>query len=197
MDLDEAAIRNDRVSARLYGYARSPFERHLVQNAKSGSRPGSEQDMDAAAHQLVREMRPECLYVLGPGTTTQRIACALNLHSTLLGVDAILDRKLIGTDVDESTLLRLMSGRESRIVVGVLGGQGSLFGRGNQQISPTVIRNAGPENIVVLSSIEKLIALGGEPLRVDTGDVELDERLAGHIKVRTGEDRSVIYKVAS
>ncbi len=197
MDLDEAAIRNDRVSARLYGYARSPFERHLVQNAKSGSRPGSEQDMDAAAHQLAREMRPECLYVLGPGTTTQRIACALNLHSTLLGVDAVLDRKLIGIDVDESTLLRLMSGRESRIVVGVLGGQGSLFGRGNQQISPKIIRHAGPENIVVLSSIEKLIALGGEPLRVDTGDVELDERLAGHIKVRTGEDRSVIYKVAS
>lgn len=197
MDLDEAAIRNDTMSARLYGYARSPFERHLVQNAKSGSRPGSEQDLDAAAHQLARGMRPNCLYILGPGTTTQRIASALKLHSTLLGVDAVLDGKMVGTDVDESTLLRLMSGRETRIVVGVLGGQGSLFGRGNQQISPRVIREAGLDHIMVFSSIEKLIALGNAPLRVDTGDLELDERLTGYIHVQTGNDHSVIHKVAS
>ncbi|MFC9557026.1 ATP-NAD kinase family protein [Rhodococcus sp. NPDC056960] len=196
IDLDEAAIRTDTMSARLYGYACSPFERHLVQNAKSGTRPGSEQDLDAAAHQLAREMQPDCLYILGPGTTTQRIARALKLPSTLLGVDAVLDGTVIGSDVDEETLLRLMSGRQARIVVGVLGGQGSLFGRGNQQISAQVIRAAGIDNLIVLSSIDKLIALGSAPLRVDTGDAQLDEMLAGHIRIRTGHDHSVVHKVA-
>ncbi len=91
MDLDEEAIREDRLSARLYGYAVSPFERHLVQNAKSGSRAGSERDLDAAARQLANSMQPGCRYVLGPGTTTRRVAEALGLGSTLLGVDVILD----------------------------------------------------------------------------------------------------------
>lgn len=196
MDLDEEAIREDRLSARLYGYAVSPFERHLVQNAKSGSRAGSERDLDAAARQLANTMQAGCLYILGPGTTTRRVADALGLPSTLLGVDVILDGQLIGADVDEHSLLHFMGNHEARVVVSVLGGQGSLFGRGNQQISSKVIEKAGLDNILVLASLDKLIALDNSPLRVDTGDAELDTRLAGYIRVHTGHDRSTILRIA-
>lgn len=37
MDLDEHAFREGRVTARLYGYVRVPYEEQLVQNLKSGS----------------------------------------------------------------------------------------------------------------------------------------------------------------
>ena len=195
MDLDEAAIREDRVSARLYGYAISPYERLLSQNAKSGSRPGDEVSLDAAARQTANGMKPGCLYILGPGTTTRRVAAALGLRSTLLGVDAILDGKLVGADLDEVSLLRLMEGRESHLVVGVLGGQGSLFGRGNQQISADVIRRVGRDRIIVLSTMDKLVSLQSVPLRVDTGDAEVDAMLTGYMRIEVGCERSVLFKV--
>ncbi|WP_284045688.1 ATP-NAD kinase family protein [Paractinoplanes maris] len=195
MDLDEAAFRGDRLSARLHGYARSPYERHLSQNAKAGSGVGSEASLQVAARQVAAGMRPGCLYILGPGTTTRRVADALGLPSTLLGVDAVMDGRVVGADLDEQALLEVMRGRETWIVVGVLGGQGSLFGRGNQQISAEVIRRAGRERIIVLSSLEKLIALRTAALHVDTGDAEVDAMLAGYIRIETGPDRSTLYKV--
>lgn len=197
MDLDEAAIRQDRVSARLFGYARSPFERRLAQNAKAGPSPSEDAVLDATARQIAAAMRPGRLYILGPGTTTRRVADALGVPSTLLGVDAVLDGAVIGLDLDERALLRLMERREAHIIVGVLGGQGSLFGRGNQQISAAVIRRVGRDRIIVIASTEKLIALGGAPLRVDTGDDEIDAILTGHIRVETGPGRSTRFRLTA
>jgi predicted polyphosphate/ATP-dependent NAD kinase len=197
MDIDEAAMRNDQVLARLYGYARSPHERHLVQNAKAGSVPDEYQALDAVSRQVVRQMQSGCLYLLGPGTTTRRVMTELGLPSTLLGVDAVMDGVLVGVDLNEQALIRLMEGRETRIIVGVLGGHGSLFGRGNQQISAEVIRRVGREHIIVISSIDKLLSLDAGCLRVDTGDVEVDAMLSGHIRVHTGPDRSVFFRVRS
>lgn len=195
MDLDEAAIREDRVSARLFGYAVSPYERLLVQNAKSGSRPGEDAALDAVARQVAAAMLPGCLYILGPGTTTRRVARALDLPSTLLGVDAVLDGRIAGLDLDEAGLLALMDGRESQLIVGILGGQGSLFGRGNQQISASVIRKVGRDRITAIASAEKLIALGNEPLHVDTGDAGIDAMLAGYMRVQTAPGNSTVFKV--
>ena len=195
MDLDEAAIRGDRLSARLYGYARSPYERHLSQNAKAGSGAGGEASLRLAAQQVADGMRPGRLYLLGPGTTTRRVADALGLPCTLLGVDAVVDGRSAGLDLDEQAILGAMQGRETWIVVGVLGGQGSLFGRGNQQISAEVIRRAGRDHIIVVSSLEKLIALETASLHVDTGDAEVDAMLAGYVRIETGPNRSTLFKV--
>nr|WP_221381536.1 ATP-NAD kinase family protein [Actinoplanes polyasparticus] len=195
MDLDEAAFRGDRLSARLYGYARSPYERHLSQNAKAGSGASGETALRLAAQQVAAGMKPGHLYILGPGTTTRRVADALDLPSTLLGVDAVLDGKSVGADLDEQALLDLMQGRETWIVVGVLGGQGSLFGRGNQQISAAVIRQVGRDHIIVISSLEKLLALETASLHVDTGDAEVDAMLAGYVRIETGPNRSTLFKV--
>lgn len=195
MDLDEDAVRAGTVLAQLYGYARSPFERRLVQNAKAGSSPGESETLDAVARQLADGMEDGRIYILGPGTTTRRLADALGIPSTLLGVDAVRDRQAIGLDLDERALLRIIEGHEAEIIVSVLGGQGSLFGRGNQQISAEVIRKVGRNRIKVISSIEKLINLPAGALQVDTGDPEVDAMLSGHIPVVTGPDRTTVVKV--
>lgn len=195
MDLDEDAIRAGRVSAHLYGYARSPYERRLVQNAKAGSVTGENEALDAVARQVAAQMRPDHLYILGPGTTTRRVADALSIPSTLLGVDAVLNGEAIGLDLDEQALLRAMEGRETEIIVGVLGGQGSLFGRGNQQISAEVIRRVGRHRIQVISTVQKLIALSTGALQVDTGDPEMDAMLTGHLLVLTGPGRTTLVRV--
>lgn len=195
MDLDEDAIRTGTVSARLYGYARSPFERRLAQNAKAGAVPGETETLDAAARHLAKGMRDGTVYIVGPGTTTRRVSDALGIASTLLGVDAILDGKAVGLDLNEQALLRIISGRRAEILVGVLGGQGSLFGRGNQQISAEVIRRVGRDNINVIATVEKLINLPAAALQVDTGDAEIDAMLTGHIPVITGPGRTALVRV--
>lgn len=195
MDLDEDGIRHDRISARLHGYALSPYERRLSQNAKAGANPGEEAVLDAVARNTAAKMRPDCLYILGPGTTTRRVANALDLPSTLLGVDAVSNGRLVGRDLDERGILRLMDGRETFLIMGILGGQGSLFGRGNQQISAQVIRRAGRDHIIVIAALEKLIALDGQPLRVDTGDAEIDAMLTGHLRISTGIEQDIIFRV--
>ena len=70
---------------------------------------------------------------------------------------------------------KLINGKDAKIVVTPIGGQGFIFGRGNQQISSKVIRQVGLDNIVVVATKGKLDRL--ESLRVDTGDPELDEQL--------------------
>jgi predicted polyphosphate/ATP-dependent NAD kinase len=94
-------------------------------------------------------------------------------------------------------LLELLEDRPAKIVVTPIGGQGYLFGRGNQQISPEVIRKAGRENIIVVSTIEKIIALTGRPLLVDTGDTGVDQLLSGYMKVVTGYGERLVYRVAT
>jgi predicted polyphosphate/ATP-dependent NAD kinase len=195
MDIDEESVRRDRVSTRLHGYARSPHLRHLSQNAKAGSIPGEHHALEAVSRQIASEMLPGCLYILGPGTTTRRVASALGLPSTLLGIDAILDGEMIGLDLNEAALLRLMNGRATYLVVGVLGGHGSLFGRGNQQISAEVIRRAGRTHIIAVASVDKLLALEARCLHVDTGDAEVDAMLTGFLPIRTAPDRSMVFQV--
>ncbi len=197
MDIDEVAMREDRMAARLYGYAQSPHHRQLTQNAKAGSSFSENVALEAVSRQLAREMRPGCLYILGPGTTTRRVMSALGLPKTLLGVDAVLDGTLVGADLNENALLQLMQGRETYIVVSVLGGHGSLFGRGNQQISAEVIRQVGRDHIQVVTTLEKLIALDAGALHVDTGDEEIDAMLSGYMPLHTAPDRKVYFKVRS
>ncbi|MBB4439931.1 MULTISPECIES: ATP-NAD kinase family protein [Rhizobium] len=147
------------------------------------------------ARQIAKGMRDGQVYILGPGTTTRRVAEALGIKTTLLGVDALLDREVIGLDLDEKTLLSIIEGRRAEIVFSVLGGQGSLFGRGNQQISAEVIRRVGRDNIKIISTAEKLINLPSGALQVDTGDAEIDAIMAGYIPVITAPGRTMLVKV--
>jgi len=53
----------------------------------------------------------------------------------------------------------------------------------------------GRENIIVIASKEKLLALEGRPLLVDSGDEKLNQQLSGYIQVITGFMEIVMYKV--
>jgi predicted polyphosphate/ATP-dependent NAD kinase len=175
MDVDEKAFRKGRLSAELYGYMLAPYEPHLIQANKLAS-PITEselRDQAGIAVYVIDNMKVDVIYVLGPGTTTRAIAGVLDARKTLLGVDLFLNKNLISSDVNETQILETIHGRPAQIIVTPIGGQGFIFGRGNQQISAKVIRQVGLDNIVVIATASKLRSLQG--LRVDTGDPDLDE----------------------
>jgi len=206
MDIDEEAFRQGIVSAKLYGYLKVPFQRRLLQGLKTPSSPGEQAAMAAIAADVVSNMEGGWLYIIGPGTTTRAITSRLGLDKTLIGVDVVRGERreergerggrLVATDVNESQLLKLLEGRNAKIIVTPIGGQGYIFGRGNQQISPKVIEKVGKENIIVVSTTGKIHSLRGRPLWVDTGDRAVDEMLGGHIRVVTGYNEQIIYRVS-
>lgn len=197
MDVDEEAFRENRLSAKLYGYMLVPYEPELIQGVKEAS-PSTEDELHnqaaIALHFIERVMEPDTIYILGPGTTTRAIAALLNEKKTLLGVDLLLNGKIIKHDANESEILEAIHSKRAKIVVTPIGGQGFIFGRGNQQISPRIIRLVGLENIIILATKHKLKGLSS--LRVDTGDAELDQALRGYRRVIVdyGEERLVPVK---
>jgi len=196
MDVDEDALREGRLSARLFGYARVPAERHLVQGPKMASF-SEDAVLDALAAQVVAGLETGVVYLLGPGRTTKLILKHLGLDGTLLGVDAVRDGKLIGRDLTATQIEEIVDGSRAKIVVSVIGGQGYIFGRGNQQIGPGVIRSVGRDNIIVVATQRKLVSLEGSRLLADTGDRALDEQLQGYIRVRTGPGQSAMMRLAA
>lgn len=196
MDIDEEAFRQGIVAARLYGYLNIPFQRRLVQGLKTASDPGEKAATEAIAWEVVDGMDGETLYIIGPGTTTRAIAARLGVPKTLLGVDVVRGGELVAADANESQLLALLEERLAKIVVTPIGGQGYIFGRGNQQISPRVIEQVGKEHIIVVSTAAKIQGLGGRPLLVDTGDREVDRMLSGYIRVVTGYREQAVYRVS-
>lgn len=121
----------------------------------------------------------------------------LGLEGTLLGVDAVLDGAVIGRDLASRALEELVVQRPARLILGIVGGQGFIFGRGNQQIAAPVIRAIGRDNIILLASQRKILGLGENLLRADTGDPAVDAMLAGYIRVRVAPGRSTLMRVTS
>jgi len=196
MDIDEDAFRSGAVTSKLYGYLRVPEESRYVQSVKTGGIIAEKEALAGIAADVIDKMDDDdCYFIIGPGTTTRVIMDSLRINNTLLGVDIVSNRQLIASDVSENQLIDLIKGHRTKIVVTVIGGQGHLFGRGNQQLSPKVIREVGIKNIIVIATKEKLAALSGRPLLVDTGDEGLNKELSGYIRVTTGFEDYVIYKV--
>lgn len=101
---------------------------------------------------------------------------------------------LAGEDLNEKVILDLFEEHRRRvIIVTPLGGNGFIFGRGNKQFTPQVIRATGPRNVRVVATRHKLQSL--DCLRVDTGDLELDEALRGWQTVTVGYRESRMIKV--
>ena len=198
-DIDEEAFRHDVVRSRFYGELLVPGEGRYLQHTKVGGRESPDLVADDIADWLVENMEPGRTYLIGPGSTTAAIMTRLQLPNTLLGVDVIRDGTLLAADVDEDTLLAQLhqAPGESTIVVTVIGGQGNLFGRGNQQFSPAVIRRVGLENILIVAAKSKIAALQGRPLLVDTNDPQLDAELCGWRTVVTGYDDRILYRVGT
>ncbi|MFB6875766.1 ATP-NAD kinase family protein [Streptomyces sp. NPDC056323] len=198
MDRDEDALGEGRVTSRLFGWLPVPDVPVRVQQRKTGSTAASPGAVGGIAAE-VAERVGEGLLVLGPGSTTRAVAAALGTDVSLTGVDALALRpghppRIVARDAREDTLLAL---GPAWLALSPIGGQGFLLGRGNQQISPRVLRAAGGrERLLVLCTETKLAALGGRPLLLDTGDDALDAELSGHLPVITGRRRTSLYRLA-
>jgi predicted polyphosphate/ATP-dependent NAD kinase len=142
------------------------------------------------------EANPDTLFLLGPGSTIQGIASALGIEKTLLGIDAVVGGKTIAKDVNETEILRLLDRYpKAQLVVSPIGGQGFILGRGNLQVSPTVLRRIGTRNVIVVATPSKLAAT--PVLRVDTGDPNLDEefRAREYLFVLVGYRTSKLHPI--
>lgn len=195
-DIDETAFRSGTVKSKYYGEMWVPESLRYMQQVKSGGREDESLVVEEIAADFVASMDPEMIYFMGSGSTTAAIMRQLELPNTLLGVDVIQGNEVLIADAYESQLRELASTRPCKIVVTVIGGQGHLFGRGNQQFSPAVIDAVGEDNIIVVATKTKLEALPNG-IVVDTGDYQLDQRLSGYIRVTTGFEDAVICPVSA
>ncbi len=200
VDLDEEKYRRDEWAVRLYMTARTPFEPAYIQTTKALI-VGADEDAvkeDIAAH-LREEIEAgrDTLFLLGPGSTVKAVGRALNIDKTLLGVDAIADRRMVGKDLNEQQILELLPRyRQRKLVLSPIGAQGFLLGRGNQQLSPKVVRQIGADNIIVLATPAKLART--PLLRFDSGDSTLDSDMISRkfLAVIVGYHRTKLVKTA-
>jgi len=196
-DIDEEAFAKGRVETRYFGEMLIPDDQLLVQSVKCSGMLDDELMLDELAAYMVDTVEDDTLYVLGSGGTLHRIKQGLGMDDpTLLGVDVICNGQVIARDAHEQQLFELVERYpDCRILLSVIGGQGVVLGRGNQQISPRVLEAIGLENLRFVATQSKLRALNGRPLRVDSGSDALDRALAGFHKVQTGYEDAVFYEV--
>ena len=182
-------------SPKLHGFLRVPKISFFVPHAKASSILADERALEGAVQRLVRLTQDEHISLLGPGMTLERVKKAAGCAGSPLAVAAVSSGRCVGRNLNETQILQTIAGKPARLIVGVVGGQGFLFGRGNQQLSPHVIRAVGTQNIVVVAAVEKLLALESGALLVDTGDEALDDELAGFISVIVSAQRTMMFPV--
>ena len=187
VDADEESIRNDIFALKIHGFLKSPFLPARIQGSKQVS-PENDDEVEnqkAIGKFVLEQVPPDAIWILGPGTTVKEIAEMIGAKKTILGVDIYSDGKAI-LDVDEKTILNeVKDWRRVWLILSPIGRQGILLGRGNQQLSPKVLRKVDKEHIVIAATKTKLQSIDGNVLRIDTGDSSTDEMLKGYVKVMT------------
>jgi predicted polyphosphate/ATP-dependent NAD kinase len=174
-DIDEDDYREGEVRTQLRALARVPVAEQRQSSKQLGG--GS---VGGVAEGFVDDVESGTTYVLGPGSTVGAIKDRLGFEGTPIGVDVYRDGTVLAMDAAESDILAAL-GEDNVVVVSPIGGQGFVFGRGNDQISPAVIRQSAVE---IVASRRKIDETG--VLRVDTDDPDLDEQLRGWHRVRVG-----------
>jgi len=199
LDLDEDLYRKGEWNIRLFGIAKGIVEPTYIQVGKSIYETASDDEIkDELAEHIMEEIEEnkDTLYLFGSGGTIDYIAKTMNLENTLLGIDAIYKKKIIGKDINEKKILKLLEKyHKVKLILSPIGAQGFILGRGNLQLSPKVIKKIGIDNIIVISTPSKLA--NTPVLRVDTGDKKLDKKFAEleYIMVVTGYRFRRVVKV--
>ena len=194
-DIDEDAFRNGKVIAKHYGEMRVPAELSYVQAVKMGGKEDEALVLDDIAAYIseIMDDEPDTYFVMGSGSTVGAVMEFLGFDNTLLGVDIVKGGELVASDVTAQALIDITKGHPTKVVLTVIGGQGHVLGRGNQQLSPAFIRQIGKPNMLVVATKQKIQALQGKPLRLDSGDGQLDEGLSGAFTIITGYKDKVLY----
>lgn len=197
LDVPEDLVRQGIVVPQLFGELRVPQSGGRTQSRKLASQVASPDQLRGIARATVARMKPGVSYLLGPGSTVDALAEELGVARTPLGFDVVRDGELVQSDASEADLVRVAQAGPARAVITVIGGQGFLLGRGNQQLSAQVLRLLEDDPLLVIATADKLRGLSG-PLLIDTGDAQLDRQLAGHLRVITGiQDAAIVRAVAA
>jgi len=196
VDIDEDARRSGVLRSRIYGHVRIPRAPKGIQRGKRSSMPSGPEVLHGIAAELADRMRPGVITVFGPGTTTQALGSVLGLELSLLGVDVVCDGALIGRDVAAGKLSALVGDKRFLVVVSPIGGQGVIFGRGNQQINAEVLERLDRRDLVIVCTPEKLGQFAGRALLVDAPNTELNQKFAGPVRVVTGYRQEAVLRIA-
>ncbi|MGK0372054.1 MAG: putative polyphosphate/ATP-dependent NAD kinase, partial [Glaciecola sp.] len=196
-DIDETLFRQGKVMSKHYGEMKIPSELTYIQAVKMGGKESDELLLDDISDYILEIMEdlPDTLFVMGSGSTIDAIMQQAKLQNTLLGVDIVKAGQVIAQDVTAQQLLSITTGKETKLVATIIGGQGHILGRGNQQLSPMFIKQIGKHNIMLVATKAKLHLLGDKGLISDSGDADLDSELAGPISVITGYRDQALYFV--
>ena len=180
MDLDEDRYRKGEWNIRLFGIAKGIVEPTYVQVGKTTFESVSDDEIkDELTEHILDEIEQnsDFLFLFGSGGTIDYVARKLDIKNTLLGIDAVYNKKVVGSDLNEEGVLRLLEKYpKAKVILSPIGAQGFILGRGNLQLSPKVIRKVGIDNIIVISTPSKLAST--PVIRVDTGDKKLDHLFA-------------------
>jgi len=195
LDIDETEYREGKLISRLYGYLLTPFNPDYSQLSKMGSIDSDLIHQERIAKRVVENLEKDIYYLIGPGSTTKAITDRLNEKKSILGVDLLSNGKIIAMDLNEQQILEYIEDKKVKIIVSPIGRQGFLFGRGNLQISPRILRKISSKNIIILCAKYKLQTIPNQILRLDTRDSELDEEMKGLYKVFVDYDEIKICKV--
>lgn len=209
-DIDEAAFRQGVVRSQYFGSMRVPAASEFVQHVKQGGIEVEELvllDISAEIRERLDSQFDEygekaVLTVFAPGSTTQFVQQELGLDATLLGVDVAVGLNLVAKDVNADTLLKAILEHKQtfganapvNVVLTAIGGQGHLFGRGNQQLRADILERVGREHIWPVATKAKLKSLEGRPLILDTGDSALNRQWSGLFSVVTGYQDNTLYR---
>jgi predicted polyphosphate/ATP-dependent NAD kinase len=196
-DIDENAFREGQVRARLYGRMFAPVLPQFLQQVKNSGAAQDELVKLDIAHSLIDGLMDDTLYIVGPGSTTYVFLQQLGVKGTLLGVDVVLNHQLVVADASANQLQELIENHNGgiKIIVTAIGGQGHIIGRGNQQLTPPILRKVGRENIHIIATKEKILSLQGRPLLVDSNDAELDQSFTGYQSILVGYNESILYPI--
>ena len=201
MDLDEDLYREGTWSVKMFGEAMTPASPRWMQGAKMRVQAAAEDEVLEGLASHISDVFVEDenrLIIWGSGGTLRTIGQSLGFQPTLLGIDATLGASQVGTDLNESSLLELISQHDGpcTLLVSPMGGQGFLLGRGNLQLSPDVLRAIGIDAVLGVVTPAKMLTVA--QLRIDTGDADLDAEFQAkkYLKVLQGYRTTRLLRVA-
>ncbi len=180
LDLDEDKYRNGEWVVRLYAEVKTPASPRWMQGAKMRVEATGEEEIIEGLADHIRELliHDDRLVIWGSGGTLRTISNMVGFEGTVLGIDATLGNEQVGTDLNEEQLIDILSSHKGEVtlLLSPMGGQGFLIGRGNLQLSPSVLRKIPIDDILGVVTPAKLISV--RRLRIETGDEILDNRFS-------------------
>ena len=200
LDLDEDLYRKGKWVVRLYAEAFSPNSPRWMQGSKELIQTESEEEVIIGLSDHIEEAIVEDgrLVIWGAGGTLREIGGNIGFELTTLGIDATIGTEQVGTDLAESGIIDLLDSHDGPVtlLLSPMGGQGFLIGRGNLQLSPTVLSSIGIDNILGVVTPAKLLTV--RALRIETGDDSLDQEFASkrYMKVLQGYRTTRILPVS-